>query len=78
MVEEGVKVIEPRSLVADRTDAPEEGVPARVSDLLDETEDFLLIGISGCSSDTIFIPTVDPVDAGMKSVVTPFFLITVR
>lgn len=41
------------------------------------TEPFFL-GASGVSSDTIFIPTDVPVDAGIKSVVTPCFLITVR
>lgn len=56
-----------------------------LTDLLDdcpETEELLvddfLMPASGASSDTIFIPTEVPVDAGMKRVVTPFFLITVR
>ena len=44
----------------------------------DDIEDFLLWIASGCSRDTIFIPTVVPVDAGMNRVVTPFFLMTVR
>ena len=52
-------------------------------DLLDESpeveliEDFL-VGASGVSRETIFMPTELPVDAGMNSVVTPRFLITVR
>ena len=33
-------------------------------------------GNSGVSRDTIFIPTPSPVLAGMKSVVTPFLLMT--
>jgi hypothetical protein len=44
----------------------------------DETDDFLLGRLSGVSNETIFIPTDVPVEAGMKSVVTPCFLITVR
>ena len=77
-VDEGDSVIEPKSFVADLMEALELGVPARVSDLLDAIDDFLLVGASGCSSDTIFMPTDVPVDAGMKRVVTPLFLITVR
>jgi hypothetical protein len=82
MVDAGDKVIELRSLVADLTEVPDvlpEVVPESASDMLEATEDFLLIGrLSGCSSDTIFIPTEVPVEAGMKRVVIPRFLITVR
>lgn len=74
----GDNVIDPKSVVADLMDAPEDGVPASVSDLPDEIEDFLLAGVLGCSSDTIFMPTDVPVEAGMNRVVTPAFLIIVR
>jgi hypothetical protein len=45
--------------------------------MLEDAEDFLLVD-TGCSKDTIFIPTEVPVEAGIKRVVIPFFLITVR
>lgn len=40
-------------------------------------EVFLDVGASGVSSDTIFIPTDEPVVAGINRVVMPCFLITV-
>ena len=81
MVEAGDRLIDPKSLATDFMDGVD-GLPDLVPVTLSETEDdiegFLLMGISGCSKDTIFIPTDVPVDAGMNSVVTPNFLITVR
>lgn len=53
---------------------------ALILEVAELTEDFLLAdeeGASGCSRDTIFMPTAFPVVAGMKSVVTPFFLTAV-
>lgn len=70
MVDAGLKVM---LLMSDETDFSE------FSDVcpVELIEDFLE-GASGASNDTIFMPTEVPVDAGMKSVVTPCFLITVR
>ena len=49
-----------------------------VIDLSEVIEPFFLGSSLGVSSETIFMPTVVPVEAGMKSVVIPRFLITVR
>lgn len=57
---------------------PEVSCRALMLEVTELTEDFLLEeGASGCSRDTIFIPTAFPVVAGIKSVVTPFFLTAV-
>jgi hypothetical protein len=74
IVDAGVKDMAANSLVGDLT----AGVPVMLPDAEEDIEDFLLWLISGCSKETIFIPTDVPVEAGINSVVTPFFLITVR
>ena len=74
IVDAGVKDRVAKSLVGDLT----AGVPVMLPDVEEDIEDFLLWLISGCSRETIFIPTDVPVEAGINSVVTPFFLITVR
>jgi hypothetical protein len=74
IVDAGVKDMAANSLVGDLT----AGVPVMLPEAEEDIEDFLLWLISGCSRETIFIPTDVPVEAGINSVVTPFFLITVR
>ena len=74
MVEEGLRVNEPKSAVG----ALAEDALDMLPEVADDIEDFLLAIASGCSRDTIFIPTEVPVDAGMNRVVTPFFLMIVR
>ena len=49
-----------------------------ISVLVDATDAFFFSGGSDPSIETIFIPTDFPVLAGIKRVVTPFFLMTVR
>jgi hypothetical protein len=66
IVEAGVRLNWLRSEVMDRV-VPEV-----------ELTELFFDGAFGVSRDTIFIPTVVPVLAGIKSVVTPFFLIAVR
>lgn len=73
MVAAGLRLSDARSLVVDLTEGEPDTLPVD-----EEIEDFLLGRLSGVSSETIFIPTEVPVDAGMKSVVIPCFLITVR
>ena len=68
MVEAGVKFSWP---ISEETDFVDDCPDAEL------TEPFFFAA-SGVSRDTIFIPTEVPVLAGMKSVVMPFFLMTVR
>lgn len=75
IVNAGVKVNPAKSSLADLM---EEDLVDVLPEGVDGEEDFLGVGASGCSSDTIFIPIEVPVEAGMKRVVMPRFLMTVR
>lgn len=48
------------------------------SEVAELTEAFFFGGATPPSRETIFIPTEVPVLAGINSVVTPFFIMTVR
>ena len=73
--------------IVDAESIVEAGVSVRplIDESIDFEDDFVDVELiepffetaSGVSSDTIFMPTDVPVDAGMNNVVIPFFLITV-
>ena len=72
IVEDGLRVM---LLMLELTDFLDESPESVV--VVDFSDCFIPSGASGVNSESIFITTEEPVEAGMNKVVTPFFLITV-